>query len=107
MRVAPIACRSLRGEHAMSRYVGLDISLKETAICVIDENGERVWTGKSRTDPEAIVVVWKQRAPDVVKVGIETGPLAVWLWHALAALGLPIICLDARHAAAALKLQIN
>ncbi|WP_331298620.1 IS110 family transposase [Methylobacterium oryzae] len=91
----------------MSFYVGLDVSTKETAICVVDEVGERVWAGTSRTDPDAIDAVLKRRAPGVVEVGIETGPLTVWLWDALNQRGVPIVCLHARHAAAALKLQMN
>jgi transposase len=81
--------------------------MKETAICVIDEAGDRLWSGKARTDPDAIAAVLSQRASQARKVGIETGPLTVWLWHALTARGLPLVCLDARHAAAALKLQMN
>jgi transposase len=38
---------------------------------------------------------------------METGPLAIWLWHGLRELGLPIDCINARHAAAALSLQVN
>ena len=41
------------------------------------------------------------------RVGLETGPLATWHWHALKALGLPVICIDARHAKAVLSMQIN
>lgn len=91
----------------MSCYVGLDVSTKETAICVVDEAGDRVWSGTARTDPDVIAAVLDRRAPGVVKVGIETGPLTVWLWHALNERGVPIVCLHARHAVAALKLQMN
>ena len=91
----------------MSCYVGLDVSTKETAICVIDDAGERVWAGRSPTDPDAINAVLERRALGAVKVAIETGPMTVWLWHALAARGIPVVCLDARHAATALKLQMN
>jgi transposase len=91
----------------MTCYVGLDVSTKETAICVVDEAGTRIWEGKSRTDPDAIAAVLTRRADSALKIGIETGPMTVWLWHALTALGLPVVCLDARHAAAALKLQMN
>lgn len=91
----------------MTCYVGLDVSTKETAICVIDETGERLWAGKVRTDPDAISVALTRHAACALKVGIETGPMTVWLWHALSARGLPMVCLHARHAAAALKLQMN
>jgi len=91
----------------MSVYVGLDVSMKETAICVVDEAGERVWAGKARTDPDGIADALAHRAPGAVKIGMETGPFTVWLWHALTARGLPVVCLHARHAAAALKLQMN
>ena len=42
-----------------------------------------------------------------MRIGIETGPMTVWLWHALTERELPVVCLHARHAAAALKLQMN
>lgn len=54
----------------MTCYVGLDVSIKETAICVVNEAGERIWTGTSRTDPDAIMAVLERRAPGAVKVGI-------------------------------------
>ena len=91
----------------MTCYVGLDVSMKETAICVVDEMGNRVWDGKTRTDPDAIAAVLARRAAGAVKIGIETGPMTVWLWHALTERELPVVCLHARHAAAALKLQMN
>lgn len=91
----------------MTCYVGLDVSMKETAICVVDETGDRIWDGKSRTDPDAIAAVLARRAAGAVRIGIETGPMTVWLWHALTERELPVVCLHARHAAAALKLQMN
>ncbi len=46
----------------MTCYVGLDVSMKETAICVVDEAGTRIWEGKSRTDPDAIAAALLRRA---------------------------------------------
>ena len=49
----------------------------------------------------------RSRAPGTVRIGIETGPTTTWLWTELNRLGLPVICIDARHAKAVLKMQIN
>src|SRR5918997_3840938 len=94
-------------EDAMPLYVGLDVSQKETEICVVDGDGRRVWRGKCPSRPEAITETLKQQAPDAAKIGMETGPLAIWLWHGLRALGVPVDCLHARHVAAALSLQVS
>ena len=91
----------------MEQYVGLDVSQKETAICVINSAGAMVWEGSCRSTPDVIADVVAARAPTAIRVGMETGPLAVWLWHALTQLGVPLVCLDARHTKAALSLQAN
>lgn len=91
----------------MEQYVGLDVSQKETAICVVDGEGKRVWQGTCRSTPDAMTDFVRKKAPQAIKVGMETGPLAVWHWHQLKAAGLPIVCIHARHARAALSMQIN
>ena len=91
----------------MEQYVGLDVSQQETAICVIDGAGVKLWEGTCRSTPYVIAGVFKRRAPAATRVGMETGPLAVWHWHALKRLGIPLVCLHARHAKAALSLQAN
>ena len=89
----------------MVRYAALDVSLETTAICVVDEDGHMVAEGKVRTCPDAIRDFLASRAPGLRRVGLETGPLAVWLWNELRARRLPVLCLDARHANAALKVR--
>jgi len=91
----------------MEFYVGLDVSLKQTSICVVDQTGSVVREGVVDSDPEAISVYVKSKAPDAVRIGLETGPTSTWLWTELKRLGLPVICIDARHAKAVLKMQIN
>ena len=91
----------------MELYVGLDVSLEETSICVVDKAGTIRCEGKVISQPEAIAEFVSARAPNVVRIGLETGPTATWLWTELRALGLPVICIDARHAKAALSMQIN
>ena len=83
----------------MEYYVGLDVSLKQTSICVVDRTGSVVREGVVDSDPEAISVYLRSKAPDAVRVGLETGPTSTWLWTELKRLGLPVICIDARHAA--------
>jgi transposase len=89
----------------MEQYVGLDVSLEETAVCVLDSAGKIVWRGRCSSDPEAIARIVRERAPFAVRLGLETGQLSTWL--SLRRLGLPVVCLDARHAKAALSLQVN
>jgi transposase len=91
----------------MVHYVGLDVSLKQTSICVVNDTGSIVREGVIDSDPEAIAVFVRSKAPDAVRVGLESGPTATWLWTELRRLGVAVICIDARHAKAVLKMQIN
>jgi transposase len=91
----------------MDQYVGLDVSLKSTAICIVDGKGKIMREGFVGTDPEAIADFIALHAPHAMRIGLETGATSTWLWSELKQLGLPVICIDARHAKAALKMQIN
>src|SRR5215471_6360422 len=102
MRPSNVA--SQRWRAAMVHYVGLDVSLKQTSICVVNQVGSVVREGVVDSVLAAFV---RSKAPGVVRVGLETGPTATWLWTELKRLGLPMICIDARHAKAVLKMQIN
>lgn len=91
----------------MTQYVGLDVADEETSVCVVDQEGSVLVEAKVASEPAAIAAFIRARAPQAVNVGFETGPLAAWHWHELKQLGLPVVCLDARHAKAALACQIN
>ena len=91
----------------MEQYVGLDVSQEQTSVCVVDGGGKVIWEGKCTSTPEAIAVTIRTRAPEAVRIGLESGPLSAWHWHELRKLGLPVVCLDARHVKAALALQLN
>ena len=86
-------------------YVGLDVSLETTAICVIDDKGAVLWRGTCASTPDAITAAVRAHAPAAVRVGLETGQLSNWLTLNLRRRGIPIVCLDARHANAALKVR--
>ena len=91
----------------MELYIGMDVSLKETSICVVDGEGEIVVESSVLSDPAALAGFIRAQAPQAKRIGLETGPTSTWLWHALRELGLPVICIDARHAKAALSMQVN
>ena len=67
----------------MKQYVGLDVSQKETAVCVVDQSGKSLFEGKAPSDPGALARVIHKRAPDAERIGFETGAMASWLWHEL------------------------
>ena len=90
----------------MGDFIGLDVSLKDTAVS-IRRNGKRIWRGKCASDPQALAALIRKHAPDVERVVFETGPLSIWFYHALSAEGLPAVCIDARHAKAALDMAPN
>jgi transposase len=91
----------------MSTYVALDVSLQSTSMHIVDQHGRCVWRGKCATDVDALTSTIRQHAPEVERVGLETGMLATWLCHGLAGKGLPVVCMDARQAKAALSCRIN
>lgn len=91
----------------MEQFVGLDISQAWTHLCVVDGKGKKTWQGKCSTKPEEIAKTIRERAPFAVTIGLESGALSPWLWHALKGMELPVVCIDARHAHGALGMQIN
>lgn len=90
----------------MGEYIGLDVTMKDTAISV-RRDGKRIWRGKCASDPEVIARTVHKHAQEPERVIFETGPLSVWCYHALQTEGLPAICVDARHAKAALDMAAN
>ena len=91
----------------MDHYVGLDVSLRQTAVCVVDQTGKVMREGMVASDPDVIAEFIAKHAPHAARIGLETGATSTWLWTELKKKELPVICIDARHAKAALKMQIN
>jgi transposase len=91
----------------MGEFVGLDVSLKETAVCILNGSGGVVWRGRCLSDPGSMAAMIEQRAPMAERVVLESGPLSTWHWHGLKERGVPVICVDARSAKAALSGRIN
>ena len=89
------------------QFVGFDASQSETAICLVDGVGKVVCQGKCAFTPEAMAVAVRRRAPHARRITLETGLMSAWHYRSLTALGLPVVCVDARHAKAALAMQLN
>ncbi len=66
----------------MGEYIGLDVSLKETAVS-IRRDGKRVWRGKCASDPQLLAALIRKHSRGAERVVFETGPLSIWFFHAL------------------------
>jgi transposase len=86
----------------MDYFAGLDVSMEETSICVVDREGVVVHEAKAASTPEAICSALS-RAPQCRRVVFETGRMAPMLHHGLIGRGAPVICIESRHAYQALK----
>ncbi|MER9972123.1 IS110 family transposase, partial [Mesorhizobium sp. M0060] len=91
----------------MKHYAGLDVSVKETAVCIVDETGTVCREMKVPSHPEDLARVLKDPAWNFERIGLEAGPLSQWLFEGLAKAGLPLICIETRHTKAFLKAQVN
>ena len=91
----------------MELCAGLDVSVAETSICVIDADGTVIREAKVPTEPEAIIAALAAAGTSWKRVGLEAGPLSQWLFSALIEAGYPAICVETRHMKAALSARIN
>ena len=91
----------------MIYYVGLDVSLQETAVCVIDQSGVVASEWKVPTEPDDIITLLTSIGGDYERIGVEAGPLSQWLAPRIAAAGFPVVCVETRHMSALLKAQHN
>jgi transposase len=91
----------------MVYFAGLDVSVKETSVCIVDDAGKIVREVRVASEPEALLQVLTNTIYRFKRVGLEAGPLSQWLYSVLAEAGLPVICVETRHMRAVLKAQIN
>ena len=91
----------------MDHFAGLDVSVKETSVCIVDDTGKIVREVKVASEPEDLLQILSNPAYHFKRIGLEAGPLSQWLFSALAEAGLPVICVETRHMRAVLKAQIN
>jgi len=91
----------------MDHFAGLDVSVKDTSVCIVDEVGKIVREVKVASEPAALLAVLRNATYRFKRIGLEAGPLSQWLFSAFAEADLPVICVETRHMRAVLKAQIN
>jgi len=91
----------------MDHFAGLDVSVKETSVCIVDDTGKIVREVKVASEPEALLQILGNPAYRFKRIGLEAGPLSQWPFSALAEAELPLVCIETRHMQAAPKAQIN
>src|ERR1700685_196104 len=91
----------------MEHFAGLDVSVKDTSVCIVDDTGKVVREVKVASEPAVLLSVLTNPGYHFKRIGLEAGPMSQWLYSALAAAGVPVICVETRHMRAVLKAQIN
>ena len=81
----------------MDHFAGLDVWVKVTSVCIVDDAGKVVREVKVASEPEALLAVLKNPAYHSKRIGLEAGPLSQWLFSALAEAELPVVCVETRH----------
>lgn len=86
----------------MAYYAGLDVSLEETAVCVVDATGKLIKEARVSSEPEALIIFFDKLGLPMERIGLEACSLTAWLHDHLTAAGLPAVCMETRQAKAAM-----
>src|SRR6201987_5335253 len=103
----PWSLKHQKEKRSMDHFAGLDVSVKETSVCILDDAGKIVKEAKVASEPQALLEVLANPAYRFKRIGLEAGPLSQWLFSALAEDSLAVICVETRHMQAVLKGRIN
>lgn len=90
----------------MEHYAGIDVSLEQSSVCVVDASGRIIREGKVASEAGALVQFFKDLALPLSRIGLEAGPLSQWLYAGLTAAGFETVLLETRHVKAALSAMI-
>jgi transposase len=81
----------------MDYYAGIDVSLEQSSICVLDSSGKVIREAKVASEPEALIAWFANLGLPVTRIGLEAGPLSQWLFAAMKQAGLLVELLETRH----------
>ena len=92
-------------------YAGLDVSDKQTHICLVDGAGAVLWRGRCASDPDVIAKTLAKHTAKLsavlARAVLETGPLSTFLFHGLQMRKVAVVCVCARHAKGVLSTRLN
>jgi transposase len=91
----------------MRYFAGLDVSLEETAVCIVDDTGHILREARAPSEPEALVAFFRDCGMVMARIGLEACSLSAWLQHGLSEAGLPAVCIETRQAKAAMGARPN
>jgi transposase len=87
----------------MDHYAGIDVSLEQSSVCIVDAGGKIVREGKVASEPEALIAWLQAAGVKLARIGLEAGPLSQWLYAAMKEAGLAVELLETRHVRDAFK----
>src|SRR5262249_33024394 len=90
----------------MEYYAGIDVSLEQSSVCVVDGAGRVVREAKVPSEPEALIRFFDQLGVVVARIGLEAGPLSQWLYAGVTKAGLEVVLLETRQVNAALSAMV-
>jgi transposase len=90
----------------MEHFAGIDVSLEQSRVCVVDAAGKIIREAKVASEPGALVVFFREFGIEVSRIGLEAGPLSQWLRAGLVAAGFDVVLLETRHVKAALSAML-
>jgi transposase len=90
----------------MEHYAGVDVSLDQSSVCVLDANGRIVREAKIASEPQVLISWLADLGLPLARIGLEAGPLSQWLHAALVQAGYPAVLLETRHVKAALSAMV-
>src|SRR5947207_12986238 len=94
-------------KRSMDYFPGLDVSVKDTNVCIVDDTGKIIREVKVASEPDALLQVLRNATYRLKRIGLEAGPLSQCLFSALGEADLPVICVETLHRRAVLEAQIN
>jgi transposase len=90
----------------MEHFAGIDVSLEQSSVCVLDVSGRIVREAKVASEPAALVRFFEELDLPLTRLGLEAGPLSQWLHAGLTAAGFEVVLLETRHVKAALSAMV-